>query len=549
MTNNCNLFKLAMVMGVLFLLPGCGEMESLTPEQRLERIEMGFPSVLGYVRIQPEVAGALLSLEDMLRLPNLNSMNPTMSVGDLVLPFMDRICLLCRPGTAIHMILVDPKIFGGLFALHFETEDKGKFVEFLEEDPHYKRIPNSDPPEFAWDEESGWMLRIAGMLDALGIRSPALGRAPFLRVIVQETERGTLVMPSHDLKWDFMSFLEGTNNLAHWGDAAFVMHIETGRLAKAFSKTLEEYKVSLSGLLDKAERMTGEQAKSFSAVFRAGQAIPSLLLDSTRCLAGYRFVSESPVTHAPELCLKAAEDCALERFFHCFRPDRLDLVDLVPEGSILQWNFDPDALAQFLNEEITSLAELLGMETRLVEENLPQIVDAASDEAGRYLVGLSPDKASSTLAFITGLKETASLNEPKQTDTLHFWKPLADVAFANGELVRKPHETDERIERTEVITDNRITRFSYESATVDNFRITTIPWFGGGDDLTMKILKRIDSKAEMDDTECESADLLLRIDLSALSDILFPGIENMIPLTIMGKGTVEGNRMTIRFTH
>jgi hypothetical protein len=501
--------RLTLLAAAVLLLAACEAKNLSRPEEILDRIELDFPSILGYARV---------SMDAMSRLDKETGSIPL--DPRLFTPFSNDISKLCKPGGYLRIAWIDPQIFGGSVALHFDSGEES-LVAFLEKDPRFERLPGSEPPEFMLKEKFDPIDQVLYMARMAGVEAPLEGLKPFDRIIVDETPSGTFVLPSHDVRGDFVRFLEDTDYLAPWGDASLVVNIEVIRFARAHAEMIRQWRSVFAEVMARAEgHLEG------GLLVEIGKSLPQVLLDWTKAFEGLRFTSKHPVSGKRELAIQAVEGSFLAEGFASMREDVPDLAGLVPEGLALQANFDPGRLAPLLKRAVDYYHDVV-VEAATATDTVSYLRGMAHDE-GRYLAGVSLTLDGPHLVFMNALDGEAA------GDT------FLDLIFSGHSF----ETVGKEIERCDLETMKFLPELAFERGAAPDLRVTTIQYKGGAEPgaLTRKYLRLAGMGAGPLRGMTVKGACYIKFSLPPL-----PGIEKLLPRAIMGYGLVEGDRLTIRF--
>lgn len=531
--------SIGLAVAAAALLCACGGERLSHPEEILERVNLEFPSVLGYVRVSVEKCGffqqgaAALPLPGLFRFP--------MSLMEHVMP-------LCKEGGHINMILLDAKVFGGPAALHFESTEPGGLAKALTKDDTFDRVPESDPPEFYWTQKAGIKEKLGGVLGTLGYDVP--GQKPFsVRVIVEETSHGTLVIPSRDLRSDFLNFLKATDHLKPWGDTSLVVNLETLRLAFAYKQDIRSWFKSVKEILTRFEFALEDQRALRAAFNRMMLYGPEAFLKTVEAVEGVRFTSRGPKSGLPEVIVCPSEDGYLAELLSALRQEAPDLLGLMPQGLVVQWNADPFQAAGCAVKGMTFYGETAEIASSELEGSARNILSSLAGDEGRYVWGLTGNEGSVALVFISA-REIEAVPAPACAAAV-----LLGLIF-----------TEEAVENLGGGVDGALQRFrcsfgraggSYPSAlhletgTSAGVRVTTLG-FGskyepGG--LANKLLRLARMGAGKVGTAGlpSRAHLFLKLSLSSLISPFLPISEALMPGEILAYGDVEEEKLVIRF--
>jgi hypothetical protein len=539
---------------LIALLPAaaCGRPPLEIPEEVLDRIELDYPSVLGYVRCSADTitgAAPLSGAWDLLKESGQGMGRPIGLLEtdplNLLIPFMDLLAPRCRPDSHIIMILIDPGVYGGAVALHFDHSETGAFEAALERDARFERLAGSDPPEFKWIKERNFHERLAGLLNALGVLGSMEEFKGFDRIIVEETARGTLVMPSFDVRGDFKHFLEDTDHLSPYGDAGLVVNVELLRLAQAYSEVIEGWNRSYHKMLTRMEQVLGDRLPDFASLIRIARILPTMTLEWLKALKGFRYLSKSPERGGPELKVLASEGRFLADFLSALKEDELDMAGLLPMGAAFQCNIDPSALAGLLKRSFEFIADETDLDAPEMAKSVQQAVMAMARDKGKYLAGFGYTPSGAYLTLFTALEEEG----PAQVAPL---EPLLQALFPDKEFPQRTfaNRSGRRIDIP--LGGNYLPRLpdlAVETAVSGAMRLTAFQIGSGGEagDLAQRLLRLARTGAPRVPGLPDRAPLAARIALLGPLATFLPGIEKAVPQEIIGFGFVEGCTLIVQF--
>lgn len=531
--------SISLAVAAAALLCACGGDRLSHPEEILERVNLEFTSVLGYVRVSAEKCGffqqgaAALPLPGLLRFP--------MSLMEHVVP-------LCKEGGYINMVLLDAKVFGGPAALHFESTKPGGLAEALTIDEMFDRVPESDPPEFRWTQKAGIREKLGGMLGTLGYDVP--GQKPFsARVIVEETPRGTLVMPSRDLRSDFLTFLKATDNLKPWGDTTLVVNLETLRLAFAYKQDIRSWFKSVKEILTRFDYALEDQRALRAAFNRMLLYGPEAFLKTVEAVEGIRFTSRGPKSGLPEFVVCPSEGGYLARLLSMLRQEAPDLLGLMPQGLAMQWNADPSRAAGCAVEGVTFYGEVAKIASSELEGSARNLIPSLAGDEGRYVWGLTGDEGSAALVFISA-REAEAVPAPACAAAV-----LLGLIFTEEAVESLGRGVDGALERYRCSFgrggESYPSALHLETGTSAGVRVTTLGYGskyepGGLAKKLLRLARMGAGKIGMAGLP-PRAHLFLKLSLSSLISPFLPGAEALIPGEILAYGEVEEEKLVIRF--
>ncbi|MHC4942769.1 MAG: hypothetical protein ACYTG7_07085 [Planctomycetota bacterium] len=547
-----------LVLAILLPTAACGRRSLERPEEVLSRIELDYPSVLGYVRFSADTLSGVRPLSeawDLMKKEAGSGLHNRFGFiqadpMNLLFPFMDLIAPLCRPGSHITVILIDPGVYGGAVALHFDHSEAGAFLDALDRDARFERLKGAEPPEFKWKKERDFHERLAGLLNALGVLGSFEEFKGFDRIVVDETARGTLVMPSFDVRGDFKQFLQDTDYLSPFGDAGIVVNVELLRLAQAYSEVIEGWHRSYHKLLTRLEQMLGEKLPTYAAVIRVARFMPTMTLEWLKALKGIRYVSKMPESNKPELQLLTTDGRFMADLLSCLQEDELDMVGLLPMGAAFQYNIDPSALAGLLKRGFDFFADESDLDSPEMAKDVQSAMMAMARDKGQYLAGFGYTPGGVYLALFSALEGEGSDGDAGEPAA-----PLESLLHALLPDMDFPVKTLEGGGgwRIEIPLGANVwpvlPELAVETAMSGTMRVTAFQIGSGFEpgDLTQRLLRLSHTGAPRVQNLPERAVMALRIALLGPLASFVPGIEKAFPQEIIGYGFVEGCTLSVQF--
>jgi len=382
---------LAALVLIVILAPmnGCGgQAVRDDPKEITQVVTIPDPSVLGYIRADAAAAAGVVELAEGLlnqrdRVPGL-----TLLFRSLPWDMIFKALPLAAPGSEMILVFLDPGTFGGGGALAFQPSEKGGLVRLLDADPDYART-GDDPPQFRMIRQSDMSREIFLALDALsalGFDLDLPAQDLPLACVIEEDERGVLILPSYDSRRDVRAFLESTDYLSPWGDAGLVVHLDMRRLAVAYADTLRSLESSVRKIAAKLDATRPvDHPITPGRVLRFGCAT---LLGFLGGIEGVRFVSVAPDSGEAELRILAREGKSLHRFLGVLGEHGPAKTGLVPGGWAAQIHIDPSQTVGLLQELNAFYTSVLDLEPGTLDECTVALRRCVNLDDGGYLLGL-----------------------------------------------------------------------------------------------------------------------------------------------------------------
>jgi hypothetical protein len=538
---------------LLILCASCGKSGLTHPEEVLNKIKLEYPSILGYLRYRPERAAALSALfQGWLYRRGGES---THSFGDdfSSLGILGEIPNHCRRNSHVNVVLLDPEVFGGPMAVHFEPAEPGSLSRFLETNPEVKRLPGSDPPEYTLLRKPGAMDLFSGLTHLLGLEESGHQGPLYTYIVVEETPSGTLVLPTYEVRKDFRTFLEDTDFLRPWGEAGLVMNLELHRLARAYGEEAERLGRWVRDFFQRLKAHSGGAEPLSVALERLARYTPALMLEGLMAVEGIRWASSMPGSGLPELCLLANPGEGLDEFMSCLTEGEPDLLRLTPGALSIQWNVDPGAWSKRLGEGISFFAETVSLDPESEKKIRKRTLESMADHTGHYLNGFSWEEGRLSSVFLSALHGEASSPEaarPSRTGVVESLMDLVFPPYAFTDNGAGPSEGSKRLLASwNGDWEIPMPGLWVESDATPKLDLTAI--HVGRPPPEKNLTKGVRHLPPMEVERFpglpRQSILYIYISLLSFFNFSFPGIEKMIPTVIMGYGAVEEDRLIIRF--
>jgi len=538
---------------------GCREsIEHGGPDEVLHRVLLDYPSVLGYARVSADRLTALLRMVESAKalLPEeaaFMSDNFGGKKEETDYSFVEQAVSICREGSHVILVFLDPTVFGGPLAFFFEPTSGESLVRILEADEAFERVPGSDPPEFSMVRKEGIEDRIMGLLGIIGFEPGGIGASGPIRIVVEEIAEGTLVIPSYDVRRDFSRFLRETSFLSAWGDTGLVINIEVHRLTRAYAEDARRWRRNFSKALIQASKMIPGPPALKTAMLRTARYLPELTVEALTAVEGIRYVSETPWGNGPELCLVAYEDGCLIDVISSLEKTKPDMLGFVPQGLAIQWSSDPHEWVKYVGESIAFYSDTAQLDQETARKNTHGIVSAMSGDTGRYLWGAAFESGEGfSLVSVSALPEDEREPDMSRDDA---WpdlvEPMFDLVFTGEQM--ECSGAGDGIRRYEYIPDASYEAFltfpPIETVRGRAHRITTMRFSTSGKPggFTKKLARLEKMGAGKALGFPGEAEIFLKFSMLSLSTLFLPGIENIFPTRIMAYGAVEENRLVFRF--
>lgn len=526
-------------VGLVLAAAGCGSDEvRSSPDEILTTVKIPDPSVLGYVRVG---SAALLGVDFVLnKIGEFGEFFPAgkLFVESLPADMLSKVARLVRHGSHVTLVFLDPNTFGSGAALHFVPKKRGSLVRLLDSDPDYVRT-GKKPFEFRKCTEAFPLREILTSLKTWGINLEIPGTDRDQRFLVEEDERGVLVLPCYDARRDLKAFLESTDYLSPWGDAACVVNLDIERLSIAYTSVLRSLDSSLrkkAAMLDVSDRgdhilKMGKQLRIVSATifgFLAG-------------IDAIRFVSRSPVTGAAELRVLASEGECLDQLFRVLRSDEGDLIGLLPGGLALQLNGDPRAVKRLVRKAAGFYTDAVELDPGTFDTLLEASDQTFSYHAGRYLLGAGVSKEQGWIVSLSTLSGEADWQSMESHEE-KTWRSIAGLLGMGIEANLLPGRRK--------IVHYGISSFNVESGTDRAFHLSTILLGGSGQPgkMTGRLLKLARYGVPRDADLPSRAPLYFRFSLLPIFDLSLPAVEKLLSPELVGCGRIKGKTLTVDFT-
>ncbi|MFH2002925.1 MAG: hypothetical protein ABIK28_24875 [Planctomycetota bacterium] len=207
-------------------------------------------------------------------------------------------------------------------------------------------------------------------------------------------------------------------------------------------------------------------------------------------------------------------------------------------------------MAALLKEGLMFYEETVDLDPALMSENRQFLIQSMACDAGRYLTGMDWTLDGIYLTFMSALHDDGANRSAVQSPS-RFHEAMLPYILPGMETRKTEIQGKDRIERLELVNGGKNNSakpiVTFEAGSTESLRITNAFFNASEGSLTQKLLRLARIGGGRVAEAPESAVLFFKASVSILGDILMPGIENLIPLTIMGYGAVDGNRLTIRF--
>jgi len=536
-------------------LMGCSESRHIQPGELIDQILLDYPSVLGYIRVNADslkpfigrTSGIGVSLE---KGPELMAVKRIISLAAFPLHLIERIVPLCKEGTYISVILLDERAFGGPAAIHFEPADKGKLVDILRDDKKFESVMNSDPPEFQWVKEDSFESRAMAALKVFGYGFSGLMDFNGC-ILVENIDKGTLILPSYDVKMDFVNFLEDTNYLKAWGDVSLVINIEILRLAYAYGNEIREWNRSFKETLTRLSDMIKGKGKVM--VKRLVRYLPESVSEIFFALEGFRFVSAHPITGNAELTMIPSNDGVLSHIMPCLRKDEPDVGGLMTNGIGIQMNTDPTKLVKCLKKWAGHYAAISELDPQETLNDISPILYSMSADEGKYLFGATLDAEGPVLVFLKTLDEDAAVALKGGNEDDSFLTRLLDVVLPAEFFVKKVNRSEEGMQNINCSLQDYTGKFTpnlnFVTCKSSNFMAaTTRIGSDKPDNFVSKLLRlaKIGGGKLRSSGLPATAEFYFKASLPSAGGI-FSGVSSFVLGGITGFGIIENDKLVIRF--